>query len=155
MQLVLPWYRLALALVAVIGLSTALAADRPAPDTPLLRELRGKVVLLDFWASWCGPCRESFPWMNDLQRRHGKDLVVLAVNVDRDRKLAEQFLAITPADFRLAYDPNGELATQFNVTGMPMSFVIDRHGRIRHAHRGFRPAQRVEREAALIHLFKE
>jgi cytochrome c biogenesis protein CcmG, thiol:disulfide interchange protein DsbE len=135
-------------LVALPGLTSA------AGPEPLDR-WRGKVVLLDFWASWCGPCRESFPWMNELQRRYGADLIVVAVNMDQDPKLAAQFLAASPAMFRIEYDPQGKLATQFDVSTLPMSFLIDRNGRIRSAHRGFTARQQASREAALLELIKE
>jgi len=148
------WLRAGLASVALI-LVIGNAAAAPATDATLLRTLRGKVVLLDFWASWCGPCRQSFPWMSDLQKRYGSDLVVLAVNLDQDRKLAEQFLAATPAEFRIEYDPEGKLATQFDVTSMPTSFVIDRTGHVRERHAGFRAAQRIERESTIAKLLKE
>jgi thiol-disulfide isomerase/thioredoxin len=123
---------------------------------PLFKDLGGKVVLLDFWASWCEPCRHSFPWMSELQRRHGPDgLVVVAVNLDQDPRLAEQFLAATPVGFRIEYDPAGTLATEFGVNAMPVSFVIDRTGRVREKHVGFKEAQRTQREASLLKLIKE
>jgi thiol-disulfide isomerase/thioredoxin len=123
---------------------------------PLFKDLGGKVVLLDFWASWCEPCRHSFPWMSELQRRHGADgLIVVAVNLDQDPHLAQQFLAATPAAFRVEYDPAGTLATEFGVNAMPVSFVIDRTGRVREKHVGFRQAQREQREASLLKLLKE
>ena len=93
--------------------------------------------------------------MSELQRRYGSDLVVVAVNLDQDRALAEQFLKATPAAFRIEYDPEGKLATQFDVTSMPMSFVIDRKGQVREHHRGFREAQRAERERIISNLLKE
>jgi thiol-disulfide isomerase/thioredoxin len=123
---------------------------------PLLEKLAGKVVLLDFCASWCEPCRHSFPWMADLQRRYAADgLVVVAVNLDQDRSLAERFLATTPAAFHVEYDPQGAIATHFGVSAMPVSFIIDRTGRIRETHVGFRQAQRSEREASISKLLQE
>jgi cytochrome c biogenesis protein CcmG/thiol:disulfide interchange protein DsbE len=149
------WLKVGVASVGLLIAAQVYAAPVPTTDAPLLRTLKGKVVLLDFWASWCGPCRQSFPWMNDLQRRYGSDLVVLAINVDQDRALAEQFLKATPAAFRIEYDPEGKLATQFDVTSMPTSFVIDRKGQVREQHKGFRAAQRAEREQAIAKLLKE
>jgi cytochrome c biogenesis protein CcmG/thiol:disulfide interchange protein DsbE len=149
------WLKIGVASVGFLIAAQVYAAPVPTADAPLLRTLKGKVVLLDFWASWCGPCRQSFPWMNDLQRRYGSDLVVVAVNLDQDRALAEQFIKATPAAFRIEYDPEGKLATQFDVTSMPMSFVIDRKGEVRERHRGFREAQRAERERIISKLLKE
>jgi len=123
---------------------------------PLLDSLKGKVVLLDFWASWCSPCRQSFPWMNEMQRRYaGSDLLVVAINLDQDRKQAEKFLAAVPAGFRVEFDPAGTLATQFGVTAMPMSFLIDRSGTVRERHSGFREALKAQREQSILKLLKE
>src|SRR3954462_3047559 len=109
--------------------SFANAESADISQESLLDALKGKVVLLDFWASWCDPCRRSFPWMTEMQRRYGgSDLVGVAINLDHDRKLAEKFLAAVPAGFRVEFDPGATLATQFGVTAMPMSFLIDRKG---------------------------
>ena len=149
------WLKVGVASVGLLIAAQVYAAPVPTTDAPLLRTFKGKVVLLDFWASWCGPCRQSFPWMSELQRRYGSDLVVVAVNLDQERALAEQFLKATPAAFRIEYDPEGKLATQFDVTSMPTSFVIDRKGQVREQHKGFRSAQRAEREQAIAKLLKE
>lgn len=99
---------------------------------------RGKVVYLDFWASWCGPCRESFPWLSALAREFGPgELVVIGVNVDKDRQRAQRFLEDTPAGFPIVYDPDGRLAAAYQITGMPSAVLIDRQGRVRFQHVGF------------------
>ena len=127
-----------------------------APAWPLLQSLQGKVVLVDFWASWCSPCLSSFPWMDELQRRHAqKGLVVIAVNLDQDRALAEAFLNKTAPQFRIEYDAQGTLAKQFGVQAMPTSFLIDRSGKVRITHQGFRVAQRAEREQQIRQLLEE
>jgi cytochrome c biogenesis protein CcmG, thiol:disulfide interchange protein DsbE len=103
-----------------------------------LTEFKGRVVYLDFWASWCAPCRESFPWMNRLQGELGHEgLVVIAVNVDRERVDAERFLRKHPAQFRIVYDPDGLLPEKFGVVGMPTSLLIDRNGQVQSRHEGF------------------
>lgn len=131
-------------------------ADAESSAQALLRAAKGKVVLLDFWASWCTPCRKSFPWMNTLQKKFGPaGLVVIAINVDREHSLAEAFLKTTPADFQIDYDPNGELASAMNVGAMPTTFLLDRHGRIVQRHAGFREAQLPGREAEIERLLKE
>ena len=146
----------ALGALLLVLTSAARADVTSTAGMPLFKDLGGKVVLLDFWASWCEPCRHSFPWMSELQRRHGADgLIVVAVNLDQDPQLAKQFLAATPAAFRVEYDPAGKLATEFGVNAMPVSFVIDRTGRVREKHVGFRQAQRAQREASLLELLKE
>jgi cytochrome c biogenesis protein CcmG, thiol:disulfide interchange protein DsbE len=136
--------------------AASIAAPLEAPRWPLLQSLHGKVVLVDFWASWCAPCRRSFPWMNDLQQHHtAQGLVVVAVNVDQDRALTDNFLREIPVSFRLEYDPSGALAEQFNVQAMPTSFLIDRRGTLRARHAGFRDAQRAERETQIQQLLEE
>lgn len=141
---------------ATLRPARATPAPTPAPQWPALAALHGKVVLLDFWASWCAPCRRSFPWMNELQQRHAAaGLVVMAVNVDHDRPLADAFLRDVPVSFRLEYDASGELARRFEVQAMPTSFLIDRQGRVRARHAGFREAQRAERENELNLLLEE
>jgi thiol-disulfide isomerase/thioredoxin len=103
-----------------------------------LRDLRGRVVYLDFWASWCTPCRRSFPWMNEMKAKYGnRGLEIVSVNLDKERKLAEMFLREVPAHFTVIYDPAGDLATRYELVGMPTSFLIDRQGRMRHRHIGF------------------
>ena len=148
---------LALLLMAVTFASAAAPASAvAAPHWPLLETYKGKVVLVDFWASWCSPCLQSFPWMNELQKHHSKDgFVVLAVNMDQDRALADAFLKKTPVDFRIEYDAAGTMATQFGVQAMPTSFLIDRSGRVRIRHDGFREKQRAEREVEIQQLLKE
>ena len=117
-----------------------------------LAQHRGKVVLVDFWASWCEPCRHSFPWLNEMQAKYGERLVIIGVNVDRERADAKRFLSQVPAQFQLIYDPAGELATQYEVMGMPSSYVFDTSGKLVDKHIGFRKALRAEREAQLRQL---
>jgi thiol-disulfide isomerase/thioredoxin len=150
------------ALACLIALTTASAGgvEVPPPSStppwPVLGDLHGKVVLLDFWASWCSPCLHSFPWMNELQRRHGAEgLVIVAVNLDQDRALADAFLQKVPARFRVEYDAAGAVARQFGVQAMPTSFLIDRSGQVRLRHAGFKEKQREEREAEIVQLLKE
>src|SRR5277367_6815965 len=125
-------------LFALIGAAGAAEIGKPAPDAVLrgsdgaeqkLSSLRGKVVYLDFWASWCIPCRQSFPWMNDMQKKFaGQDVVILAVNLDAKTADVDAFLARYPASFRLAFDTEGASAKQFGVKAMPTSFLIGRDG---------------------------
>lgn len=121
-------------------------AGEPAPAFTLpgssgnvsLEAYRGKFVYVDFWASWCAPCKRSFPWMNDLRKRYGdKDLAIVAVNVDASRADAERFLASTPASFTVAYDPAGTTPRQYAIKGMPSSVLVDPSGQIVFRHTGF------------------
>lgn len=143
-------------LLALLGPGLVHAAVVDVTNLSLAQSARGKVVLLDFWASWCVPCRKSFPWMNALQKKYGdKGLVVIAVNVDSDKQLASDFLQATPAQFRIEYDPKGELPTQLGVAAMPTSFLLDRSGKLVKQHAGFREAQLAAREQEIEQLLKE
>jgi len=98
----------------------------------------GEVVYVDFWASWCNPCRKSFPWMNAMHQKYqSKGFKVLAINVDKERELADVFLSQISATFPIFYDPAGDLAKAFQLKGMPSSFVINDKGAILVAHKGF------------------
>ena len=159
-----------LTLIVVAGISLAqpaVATDVQAvaaPDFSLpvdrgqlhLAELRGKVVYLDFWASWCSPCRSSFPWMNEMQARYGdKGLVTVAVNVDKDKAPAKEFLAQLPAKFTIAYDPQGSVASMYQIIGMPSSFLIDRDGKIQYSHAGFREKDKADLESQIRQLVSQ
>lgn len=139
---------------ALCCLSLSAAAAGTADGLDLAR-FRGKVVLLDFWASWCEPCRQSFPWLNAMQAKYAdRGLVVIGVNVDRDRAAADRFLHDVPADFQIVYDPAGTLAARYDLPGMPVSYVIGPNGDIVGRHLGFRSALRAEREAELQKLLE-
>lgn len=119
-----------------------------------LRALRGKVVLLDFWASWCAPCKLSFPWMSQMQARHGANgLQVVAINLDRDARLAEAFLrAVLPlmsAPLVIAYDSAGETPRRYAVRAMPTSLLIGADGTVLLKHAGFKDEDRAGLEAAI------
>ncbi|MEP7246346.1 MAG: TlpA disulfide reductase family protein [Gammaproteobacteria bacterium] len=149
---------LASIVASIALLCTALLGPASAhADTPLdLAAYKGKVVYLDFWASWCQPCRESFPWMDAEQRAHlERGLVVVAVNLDQERDLAERFLQQMNPHFRIVYDPKGTLAERFKVSGMPSSFVIDRHGEVRFKHQGFREERKAQLDTELSTLLAE
>ena len=104
-----------------------------------LSDYKGKVVYLDFWASWCEPCKRSFPWMNELQSLYGEDgFEIIAVNLDTSRKDAEEFLKQMPAKFDVAFDKSGKTAEAYNLKAMPSSFLIDRKGRLVHKSLGYR-----------------
>jgi thiol-disulfide isomerase/thioredoxin len=116
----------------------------------LIASHKGKVIYLDFWASWCGPCRKSFPWMNDMQEKYLKQgLVIISVNVDNNKALAEEFLAEVPANFNVFYDPKGKVARKFKLKGMPSSYIIDRSGKMISAHVGFTESKKVKYEEEL------
>lgn len=128
------------------------AAEVPELD---LSPYAGKIVYLDFWASWCAPCRRSFPWMNDMLARYADaGLAVVSVNVDAERKLADEFLAETPANFPVIYDPEGKLAAQWQLVGMPSSYLIGPDGNVISRHVGFRSESPEKYEAEIRRLLK-
>ena len=121
-----------------------------------LANLRGQVVYLDFWASWCGPCRQSFPWMQTMTNAYqGQGLAIIAVNLDRDRVDADKFLGQFKPTFDVRFDPKGESAEFYKIKGMPVSLLIDRHGVTRFTHVGFRPVDAAAYETQLRELLAE
>lgn len=101
-------------------------------------DLKGKVVLIDFWASWCGPCKASFPVLDSLQKDYGpKGLVIIAVNQDQTSLLMKSFLEEHPATFLTLRDAANLLVTAADVQSMPSSYLFDRSGKIRFLHTGF------------------
>ncbi len=103
-----------------------------------LHELRGKVVLVDFWASWCVPCRQSFPWLATMAGRYAtKDFVIVAINLDKRRDLAEEFLRAFAPRFAVAFDPAGKSAEAYGVAAMPSSYLVGRDGELLDVHAGF------------------
>ena len=134
----------------LLCLSTLSQAGESAPDFTLttipdngsvtLSGLKGRVVYLDFWATWCPPCRKSFPWMDQVQEEYrDAGLTVVAISIDSRRSLAERFTEQMSPSFTVAHDPHGSVANSYRVSAMPTSFLIDRDGNIVTRHIGFRP----------------
>lgn len=128
-----------------------------AQDTALdLSSHTGKVVIVDFWASWCVPCRRSFPWLNQMHRKYEDDgLVIIGVNLDQEPGAAEKFLQEFPPDFRIHYEDSEKLAKQFEVEAMPTSYLIGRTGEIIKRHYGFLVKKQDEYEAAIVAALNE
>ena len=129
----------------------AFAADLsgPAPDFTLksrggenvrLSELRGQVVMINFWASWCGPCRQEMPHLEAIHNEYvDYGFTLLGINVDEKQELAEKLLAQIPVSFPILFDPSSSVSKQYNVDAMPTTILIDRDGNLRHLHRAYRP----------------
>jgi thiol-disulfide isomerase/thioredoxin len=143
-----------------------MAADKKAPDFRLpsvdgkqqvvLSALKGKVVYLDFWASWCGPCLQSMPAMDRLHKElSAQGVAIVAVNLDDDVAKAMAFLVKVPVSFLVAFDKKQDLPTQYGVETMPSSYLIDRKGQLRETHRGFKAADEALLRDKLIALAKE
>lgn len=137
--------------------ASPIAASELAANTTLdLSEHHGKVIVVDFWASWCVPCRRSFPWLNAMSEKYADEgLLVIGVNVDQDAGSAADFLQKYPAKFRIAYDQGGNLAREFGVQAMPSSFVIGRDGQIRAHHLGFKVKRQDDYEAAIVEALQQ
>lgn len=120
-----------------------------------LAQYKGKVVYVDFWASWCVPCRKSFPWMNEMQTKYAEqDFTVLSVNLDAQQSLAEEFLTEVKADFPIFYDAKGKVAKAFKLKGMPSSFIVNKAGEIVSAHVGFTESKKMKYQQEIEALLK-
>ena len=152
-------------LLVVLGFSQIIyAAATIAPEINLptinghvsLKELKGKVVYLDFWASWCKPCKASFPWMHEMQAAYkDQGLVIVAVNLDSDKKMADDFLKEVDVNFIVAFDESGDSAYTYELRGMPSSYLIDRDGKLHASHIGFREKDKPKMEQAIKQLLKQ
>jgi len=145
-----PFGLLLLAVALAVGAGRSMAAEIKAGDTfppfdkfrlegTLPDTLKDKVVLVDFWASWCVPCKQSFPALNELQKRYANQgFVIVGVSVDEKRALMDKFLKKTPASFTIVRDAEQKLVAATGVTSMPTSFLLDREGRVRFVHSGYK-----------------
>jgi cytochrome c biogenesis protein CcmG/thiol:disulfide interchange protein DsbE len=139
--------RTLLGALMLIASLLAIGSSRAADSTLNLNDHRGQVVLLDFWASWCVPCRRSFPWMNQMQEKYGEQgLVIIGVNMDASGEDAAAFLHEYPAQFTIMSDPDGDLARRFEVEAMPSSYIIGRDGAVVASHMGFQVKKTDEYE---------
>ncbi|MGD8566487.1 MAG: TlpA disulfide reductase family protein [Gammaproteobacteria bacterium] len=157
-------FALLAALLLIITGGNALAA-KPAPEITVktldnnsihISDYKGDVVYVDFWATWCPPCRKSFPWMEEMHQRY-KDLgfKVVAISLDNKRAVIDQFLKTMNTSFTIAHDPSGKSASAFNVKGMPSSYLIDRHGNIHLTHMGFNSKDKSKLEAEIKNLITQ
>jgi cytochrome c biogenesis protein CcmG/thiol:disulfide interchange protein DsbE len=139
---------------AAVGDSApAFALPTSGGGTISLEQLRGQVVYVDFWASWCGPCRRSFPWMNELQQRYGgRGVTIVAINVDAKRADADRFLRQYPATFAVVYDSTGATPGAYAVKAMPSSYIIDSQGRLAGVEQGFHEERRAAIEEKIRSL---
>jgi cytochrome c biogenesis protein CcmG/thiol:disulfide interchange protein DsbE len=148
----------------IFGLFSGISFADSAPQFKLpgqngivdLSAMRGHVVYLDFWASWCSPCRKSFPWMNEMYNKYRADgFKIVAVNLDKDRDAIDSFLASNPTDFTIAFDPDGRVAKTYKLVGMPSSYLIDKSGKLQVSHIGFREKDKEELESKIKNLLAQ
>jgi cytochrome c biogenesis protein CcmG, thiol:disulfide interchange protein DsbE len=137
--------------VPTLSLPTATASST-APTTTFAFDKPGsRIVYIDFWASWCGPCKQSFPWMNEMHDKYAsRGLDIVAINVDTRRVDADRFLSQRPVKFTVTFDPKGDTPKQFAIPGMPSSYLIDGNGKVIFIHSGFRDSDRAMLENAII-----
>ena len=136
------------------ALNQAPEFDLPGVDGSVnLNKFKGKVVYLDFWASWCEPCKESFPWLRELKENYeGKGFEVVAINLDKERALADEFLKVMDVNFVVAFDESGDTASRYNLKGMPSSYLIGRDGKLYASHIGFREKDKAKLEQGIKQL---
>jgi peroxiredoxin len=156
-----------LALVALVsGLPASAAAPASvAPDFNLpardgskvhLSDLKGQVVMINFWASWCGPCRQEMPLLQQIQAKHEPlGFTLLGVNVEPDSAEAEKWLKNVPVTFPILFDRENSVSARFGVEAMPSSVLIDREGNVRHVHRGYKPGDEAVYADLIRGLVKE
>jgi len=157
--------KLPLIILTVLGLfgsNEAFAEQAPnfkfdhSEQAAELNDHRGQVIYLDFWASWCQPCRKSFDWMNEMQAKYGDEgLTIIAVNLDDSKDKANAFLKQLPADFKLAFDPEGDVAKAYDIKAMPSSFIIDQNGHVIHANLGFHRKDEKQLEATILKSIRQ
>ena len=146
---------IALALAPVLAWSAgSLQAGAPAPAFELnsnsgksvsLAELKGQIVLVNFWASWCGPCRQEMPILEQLNHQyHNKGVALIGVNVEPDTAAATAWLKATPVSFPILYDVDSKVSKLYEVQGMPNTVILDRKGVVRYIHRGYSPGAENE-----------
>ena len=156
------YYRLLFLVLCLLPLTlnAEAMASQPAPDFSVSRlngdgqinlaDMKGKVIYLDFWATWCPPCRKSFPWMEEMHNRYKDDgLAIVAISVDGKQELAEKFVNETKASFITAIDSGKKTAKAYKLRAMPSSYLIDRNGNIISSHLGFRTSKTAAMEAEI------
>ena len=157
---------LAAALLAVVpAIEAGTAGNGPAPEFSLdsragtrisLAQYKGQVVMLNFWASWCGPCRQEMPLLENIYKKYHKlGFTLIGVNVEPDSKAAEGFLEQTPVSFPVIYDKDSTLSRAYDVQGMPSTVIIDRKGKIRVLHRGYKAGDENEYLDSIRSLVRE
>ena len=153
------------ALLLALPLFAAVDTNSPAPDFTLpaqsgkpieLAQYKGQVVMLNFWASWCGPCRQEMPLLDSIYKKYGKlGFTMVGVNVEPDTKAANDWLKQTPVTFPILYDTDSKVSKLYGVSGMPSTVIVDRKGTVRMIHRGSKPGDEEEYLSSIRALMRE
>jgi thiol-disulfide isomerase/thioredoxin len=144
-------------------LTTASTAVAPSFTLPTrsgtalsLSGLKGQVVMLNFWASWCGPCKQEMPLLEQMYKRYSSlGFTLIGINVETDSKAAEQVLAQIPVSFPVLFDRENQVSKLYSVSAMPSSVFIDRQGNLRTLHQGYKPGDEAEYTRQIRALLKE
>jgi peroxiredoxin len=160
-----PWLRATalaatLAVSSLVGASSALAPPFTLPsrsgDVVSLDKLKGQVVMLNFWASWCGPCRQEMPLLDQMHKRYSAlGFTMIGVNVEANTADAEKWLSQTPVTFPVLFDKENKVSKLYDVNAMPSTVFIDRKGNVRYLHRGYKPGDESEYLNQIRALLKE
>ena len=158
---------LAIVMAAAVVCFPALAGELSgvAPDFTLqvrgggeasLSDYRGEVVMINFWATWCGPCREEMPHLEALHQRYSSlGFRLLGVNVEEDSRLSDRFLAETPVTFEILFDPQNRVSDLYDVIAMPSTVLVDRNGNLRYIHHGYQAGYEDEYQSQVRALLRE
>jgi peroxiredoxin len=156
-----------LLLVGMLMASPVMAKDMigPAPDFTLksrsgenlkLSEFRGDVVLINFWASWCGPCRQEMPLLDQLYQRYNPiGFTILGINVEENSDQARRLLKEVPVSFPILFDTQNTVSKLYNLVGMPSTMIVDRDGNIRYQHFAYLPGYEKKYEEQIKELLRE
>jgi peroxiredoxin len=153
------------ALLAVTLPAFALSTSSPAPQFSLaarggktinLAQYKGQVVMINFWATWCGPCRQEMPILESIYKKYNKmGFTLLGVNVEPDSKPAEDWLKATPVSFPILFDTKSEVSKMYGVNGMPTTVIVDRKGTVRFVHVAYKPGDENEYQDSIRKLVRE
>jgi thiol-disulfide isomerase/thioredoxin len=155
-------------IVAVLTLSLPALAGTPTSPAPAftlasrggqdvsLAQYKGQVVMINFWASWCGPCRQEMPLLESIYKKYNRmGFTMLGVNVEPDSNAANEWLKATPVSFPILYDRDSKVSKLYDVAGMPSTVIIDRGGKLRVLHRGYKPGDENEYLDSIRSLIRE
>jgi peroxiredoxin len=157
----------ALAALVIALPALAISSSAPAPDFTLasragkpvsLAQYKGQVVMINFWATWCGPCRQEMPHLEAIHKKYSKmGFTMLGVNVEPDSKAASAWLAkqSTPVSFPILFDTDSKVSKLYSVAGMPSSVIVDRKGKVRVLHKGYKPGDENEYLNSIRTLIRE
>jgi thiol-disulfide isomerase/thioredoxin len=157
----------ALLVAAALAIAPALAGDASGPAAPFslknraggevsLSSLKGKVVLINFWATWCGPCRKEMPLLEQIQKKYAPlGFTMLGVNVEEDTRLMDTFLKDVPVSFPVLLDPANGVSKLYDVSAMPSTVIVDRKGNVRFIHQGYKPGDEDKYQDLIRQLIRE